>query len=77
MNGIRDFDNRTLILELGDSHIVEVPPHGQKFLDISSNTNILNTTRYFSLKPKGLMKDPFEAGFLHFCLDNLICTFRH
>ena len=77
MNGIRHFDNRALILELGDSHIVEVPPHGQKLLDVSSKTNILNTTRDFFFKPKSLMKDPFEAEFLHFYLDNLICTFRH
>ena len=32
------------MLELGDSQIVKVLFHGRKFLDISSNTNILNTT---------------------------------
>ena len=30
------------ILELGDSHIVEVLLFGRNFLDISSNTNIMN-----------------------------------
>ena len=40
LNDIQGIDNS--ILELNDSHIVEVLPHGRKLLDISSNTNILN-----------------------------------
>ena len=40
------------ILELTDSHIVEVLLYGRKFLDISSNTNILNTTTDFLLETK-------------------------
>ena len=40
------------ILELTDSHIVEVLLYGRKFLDISSNTNILNTTIDFLLETK-------------------------
>ena len=42
LNVIQDIDNS--ILELTDSHIVEVLLYGRKFLDISSNTNILNAT---------------------------------
>ena len=54
------------ILQLGDSHIVivllgavvkVVRVYERKFLNISSNTNILNAIINFSLKPKGLMKD--------------------
>ena len=41
------------ILELTDSHIVEVLLYGRKFLGISSNTNILNATPiYFLLETK-------------------------
>ena len=42
LNVIQDIDNS--ILELTDSHIVEVLLYGRKFLDISSNTTILNTS---------------------------------
>ena len=42
LNVIQHIDNR--ILEIDDSHIVEVLLYGRKFLDISTNTNILNTT---------------------------------
>ena len=40
------------ILEPGDSHIVKVLLHGRKFLDISSNTSILNATIDFLLETK-------------------------
>ena len=40
------------ILELTDSHIVEVLLYGRKLLDISSNTNILNATIDFLLETK-------------------------
>ena len=45
------------ILELTDFHVVEVLLSGKKFLDISSNTNILNAT----LKLKSLTKDYFKV----------------
>ena len=41
-----------IVLELGGSQIVEVLLHGGKALDISSNTNILNTTIDFLLETK-------------------------
>ena len=37
-------------LELRDLHIVKLLVHGRKFLDVSSNTNILNATINFSLE---------------------------
>ena len=42
LNVVQGIDNS--ILELTDSRIVEVLLYGRKFLDISSNTNILNAT---------------------------------
>ena len=48
------------ILELVDFNIVEVLLYGRKFLDISSNTNILNATIDFLLE-KGLTKDCFKV----------------
>ena len=50
LNVIQGIDNS--ILELTDSHIVEVLLYGRKFLDISSNTNILNATIDFLLETK-------------------------
>ena len=51
LNDIQGVDNS--ILELGDSHFVEVLLYGRKFLDISSNTtNILNATIDFLLETK-------------------------
>ena len=43
-----------IVLELVGSQIVEVLLHGGKALDISSNTNILNTTIDFLLETKRL-----------------------
>ena len=48
LNVIEGIDNS--ILELVDSRIVEVILYGRKFLDISSNTNILNATIDFLLE---------------------------
>ena len=48
LNVIQDIDNS--ILEIGDSHIAEVLLYGKKFLGISSNTNILNSTIDFLLE---------------------------
>ena len=56
---MQDIDNS--ISELGHSHIVEVLLYGRKFLDISSNTNILNATIFFFLKTKDLTKDYFKV----------------
>ena len=50
LNVIQGIDNS--ILELTDSHIVEVLLYGGKFLDISSNISILNTTIDFLLETK-------------------------
>ena len=50
LNVIQGIDNS--ILELNHSHIGEVLLHGRKFLDIPSNTNILNPTLDFLLKIK-------------------------
>ena len=47
-NVIQNIDNS--ILELPDSHIVEVILYGRKFLDISSNTSISNATIDFLLE---------------------------
>ena len=50
LNVIQGIDNS--ILELTDSYIVQVLLYRRKFLDISSNTNILNATIYFLLETK-------------------------
>ena len=50
LNVIQGIDNS--ILELADSHIVEILLYGRKFLHISSNTNILNATIDFLLETK-------------------------
>ena len=50
LNDIQGVDNS--ILELSDSHFVEVLLRGRKFRYISSNTNILNFTMDFLLKTK-------------------------
>ena len=50
LNDIQGINNS--ISELSDSHIVQVLLHGRKFLDISSNTNIVNATVEFLLKIK-------------------------
>ena len=47
---IQGIDNS--ILELADSHIVEVLVYGREFLDFSRNTNILNATIDFLLETK-------------------------
>ena len=57
LNVIHGIDNS--ILGLGDSHVVEVLIHGRQFLDISSNTNILNAAIDF-LQSKGLTRDYFN-----------------
>ena len=59
LNVIQGIDNG--ILELGDSHIIEFLLHWKKFLDISSNTNILNATIDFLVKTKGLTEDFFKV----------------
>ena len=41
-----------IVLELSDSQIVEILLHRRKFLDISSNTNILKTAIDFLLGTK-------------------------
>ena len=51
LNVIQGIDNS--ILELTDSHIVEVLLYGRKFLDISSNINILNANIDFLLGTRG------------------------
>ena len=48
------------VLELGDSHPVEVLFYEKKFLDISSNTNILNAITDFLLETKR-----FDESFLN------------
>ena len=50
LNAIQGIDSS--IWEITDSHIVEVLPYGRKFLDISSNINILNATVDFLLEIK-------------------------
>ena len=50
LNDIQGINNS--ISELSDSHIVQVLLHRRKFLDISSNTNIVNATVEFLLKIK-------------------------
>ena len=45
LNDIQDIDKS--ILKLSDSRIVGVLLHGRKFLDISSDSNILNATMDF------------------------------
>ena len=50
LNVIQGIDNS--ILELTDSHIVEVLLYGRKFIDISSNANILKATIDFLLETK-------------------------
>ena len=57
MNIVQGIDNS--ILELADSHIVEVHLYGRKFLDISSNTNILNAPIDFLLETKRFDERPF------------------
>ena len=71
------------ILELDDSHIVELLPYGRKVLDISSNTNILNPTIDFLIKIKRFDKKLFQSknklihGFLHFHFSSLTSFFMH
>ena len=50
LNVIQDIDNS--ILEIADSHIVEVLLYGRTFLYISCNTNILDATTDFLLETK-------------------------
>ena len=57
LNVIKGIDNS--ILELNDSHIVEVLLYEIKFLDISSNTSTLNATIDFLLKTKRFDKRLF------------------
>ena len=56
LNVIQGIDNS--ILELDDSHIVEVLFHGRKFLDISSNTKVLNATIDLLLETKKFDERP-------------------
>ena len=77
-NDIQGIDNS--ILELSDSHIVQVLLHGRKCLDILSNTNTLNATIDFLLKTKSFDERLFKSknqsnnGFLHFHFSSF---FRH
>ena len=57
LNVIQDIYNS--ILELGNSHILEVLLQGRKFLDISSNTNTLNATIGFLFETKRFDERPF------------------
>ena len=80
LNFIQSIDNS--ILELTDSHIVEVLLYWRKLLDISSNTSILNTTIDFLLETKGLktilkQKSIEPYGFLHFYFLSLTSFSRH
>ena len=50
LDDIEGIDNS--IFEISDSQIVDVLFHGEKFLDISSNKNIMNVTMDFLLKTK-------------------------
>ena len=80
LNFIQSIDNR--ILELTDSDIVEILLYGRKFLDISSNTSILNTTIDFLLETKGLntilkRKSIEPYGFLYFYFLSLTSFSRH
>ena len=75
LNVIQGIDNS--ILELADSHIFEVLLYGRKFLDISSNTNILNATTKRFDERLFQSKNQLNHGFLHFHFSNLTSFFRH
>ena len=78
---IQGIDNS--ILELTDSHIVEVLLYEKFFLDILSNTNILNATTDFLLETKRFDESLFQSknqlkhGFLHFHFLSLTSFFRN
>ena len=78
---IQGIDNS--ILELTDSHIVEVLLYEKNFLDILSNTNILNATIDFLLETKRFDESLFQSknqlkhGFLHFHFLSLTSFFRN
>ena len=71
------------IFELTDSHIVEVLLYEKIFLDILSNTNILNATIDFLLESKRFdeslfqIKNQLNHGFLHFDFLSLTSFFRN
>ena len=71
------------IFELTDSHIVEVLLYEKIFLDILSNTNILNATTDFLLETKRFDESLFQSknqlkhGFLHFHFLSLTSFFRN
>ena len=71
------------IFELTDSHIVEVLLYEKIFLDILSNTNILNATIDFLLESKRFDESLFQSknqlnhGFLHFDFLSLTSFFRN
>ena len=71
------------IFELTDSHIVEVLLYEKIFLDILSNTNILNATIDFLLETKRFDESLFQSknqlnhDFLHFDFLSLTSFFRN
>ena len=81
LNVMQVIDNS--ILELTDSHIVEVFLYGRKFLDISSNNSILNATTDVLLETKRFDKRQIlkwklvEPWLLTFSFLSLTSFFRH
>ena len=81
LNVMQVIDNS--ILELTDSHIVEVFLYGRKFWDISSNTSILNATTDVLLETKRFDKRQIlkwklvEPWLLTFSFLSLTSFFRH
>ena len=82
LNVIQGIDNS--ILDFTDSHIVEVLLYGRKFLDISCNTSILNTTidflletKRFDERRKSLKCKSIEPWLLTFSFLSLTSFFRH
>ena len=81
LNVMQGIDNS--ILELTDSHIVEVFLYGRKFLDISSNNSILNATTDVLLETKRFDKRQIlkcklvEPWLLTFSFLSLTSFFRH
>ena len=81
LNFMQGIDNS--ILELTDSHIVEVFLYGRKFLDISSNNSILNATTDVLLETKRFDKRQIlkcklvEPWLLTFSFLSLTSFFRH
>ena len=68
-----------VVLKVGHSHIVEALLYGRTFLNISSNTNILNATIKFLLETKRFdeSKNQLNHGFLNVHFLSLTSFFRH